>query len=250
MLNNRILFVKNAPALFLEKERCLAVSDLHIGMEFKLVEEGIHFSHASVRMARRISTLCKENRAKRLIIIGDVKQSISYPEGQERDAIREFFESLECRDVTIVRGNHDGRIEQLLRSMGFDYNVCNEISLGGVTFLHGNRWPGEAAFIGDYIVEGHSHFAARVGDINEKVWLMSRAGNGMGAKFKSYNKEIKLIVMPAFNDLIIGKSLSTVSADRHPLFKNKIFRFESSDVYTLSGDLLGSAKKVREAILG
>jgi len=249
MLNNRILFVKNAPALFLEKERCLAVSDLHIGMEFKFVEEGIHFSHASARMARKISALCRENRVKRLIIIGDVKQSISYPERQERDEIKEFFESLECKDVTIVKGNHDGRMEQLLRSMGFDYNVCNEISLGKVTFLHGIRWPGEAAFMGDYIVEGHSHFAARVGGINEKVWLMSKAGNGMGAEFKSYNREIKLIVMPAFNDLIIGKSLSAVSADRHPLFKNRIFKFDSSDVYTLSGELLGSAKKVRETIL-
>ena len=55
-----------------------------------------------------------------------------------------------------------------------------------------------------YIILGHMHPAIKSDDRFEKIWIISKIGRKIGSRYKKFNVGIKLVMAPAFNDLIIG----------------------------------------------
>lgn len=243
-----LLFIRGEPALLLKEERCLVAGDLHIGADLGFRERGIHFENAAVRSAKLLNRLYEENGAKKAVLLGDMKQSISFPEREEREEIGKFFENLRCGEVEIVKGNHDANLEKLLVSLGYSYGVKKELLLGRVAFLHGNSLPSGEAMMMDYLIIAHSHVAMPTENGLEKVWLVAKLGEGVENKYKKYNKRIRLVVMPAFNELITGRGLGLETKDYTPLLRSDIFNFEGAGVYSLSGSLFGYAGRLARQI--
>ncbi|MGA3020857.1 MAG: hypothetical protein ABSD68_02830 [Candidatus Micrarchaeales archaeon] len=84
-----------------------------------------------------------------------------------------------------------------------------------------------------YLISAHGHFAIEVNGRNEKAWLVARVGKGIGRKYEGYNKKIKLVVVPPFNDLILGTRIGERTAEHTPLFRREVFDWKSSKIYDL-----------------
>ena len=222
--SNMLKFIVNEPALLIDKT--LVIADLHIGMEYELLHSGFNVPSQGEVMLKKIKRLLKENKCRELIIIGDVKHTIARLSWPEQEEISEFFRPLErITKVSVVKGNHDGNIERYASNVhptyGFDYN--------GYWIMHGHaRPPKEAA--GKTIILGHMHPIVEFRDslggrLSERVWIRTD----------------RIIVMPAFNDLLGGIDV------RQPLLgpMKKQIDPKKAELYLLDGLYLGKISQLK-----
>jgi len=228
-----VSFVKGVPALFVRKERVLVVGDLHVGLELKFKEKGIHFQKATEKLAESILATCDKVGAKGIVLLGDVKESITYPKFAELMELKKFFSMMKGVDVRIAKGNHDGNLEKVLKDLGFGIGVEREILLKDVSMLHGNAWPSQEAMQRKYLVCAHGHFAIDVRGKTEKAWVIAKAGLQIRTRYKSYNKNITLVLTPPFNELILGTRISDETEDYAHFFRQQVFDWKSAKVYGL-----------------
>lgn len=245
----RFLYDKAALLLHSKEQRHLVLGDLHLGLEKKLYDKGVHLYGASEHMAKQVVELAHDNKADSIILLGDIKESILYPDSGERQGILEFFNLLKDFKVRIAVGNHDGHLDEIVK-----VPIENEILLGNVAMLHGHMWPSDEAMMKDYLIVAHNHVAISLKDekdalYNQKAWLVAKLDlDGAEKRYKKFNAGIKLVVMPAFNDLIIGKPVNVLD-DRHinPLFRNSVFDYLGASIYTMSGNIIGTPKSLSRA---
>ena len=82
-------FITNEPAVF--HKGALIIGDTHFGIEEKLKLQGIYNDHFSEMMLERIIKLVRMTKAKRLILLGDVKDNITSVDRKTRFKKRRFF---------------------------------------------------------------------------------------------------------------------------------------------------------------
>lgn len=243
MVYSNIKFVYDEPAMVVKADgkEHLVVGDLHIGMELELSRKGVHLFSATENMANRIKKIMKEFSLKRVIILGDVKNSILYPETSEIRLLKEFFGALSGFDLTIVAGNHDAHLSEII-----GHQVVKEFTVGDLGFLHGNRIPDDRMMLLDYLVSAHDHLAVRITEKNgatydQKAWGIYKLNKTAAkSKYGAFNEKIKLVSMPAFNDLITGTTIEKVTAKRlNPLLSNRIFSSSGAEIYNTLGQRIG-----------
>lgn len=208
-------FIHGEPALILYD--ALVVADTHFGIEGRYLT---YKNYAlSKRLVKKLCALARRHRKKKIFILGDVKDSIlSTPRlvAEILDFLAKDFE------IWIAKGNHDGGIQKLnlkkvkIFSKGFIYR--------NAAFFHGHAIPPENFLQKNLIFMSHGHLEYN----GEKVWLISRKGKK------------KVIVLPSFNP-IVGKNITSPIG---PLFRNKIFKWLPSKLYTLNGVLIGEVGKL------
>ncbi len=229
-----IIFAYNEPAAIIKdgRKKYLVVGDLHIGKELKLAASGIKIYDSTERMADRIIALAKLHKAKNIVLLGDVKDSIIRPDSVEMRIIQSFFRKLSDYTVFLVQGNHDaglGEIPNIRRS--------KELRIGKVGLLHGNALPSEDLMRCDYLIAGHDHPAAMITSGLEKVWVVLDIKPRVAAKeYPNRNAKARLILMPAFNDLITGTDISRGRV-LNPLIRRGLFDLRKAKLYTIKGDL-------------
>jgi metallophosphoesterase superfamily enzyme len=228
-----ISMVKGAPALLIRRERVLVIGDLHIGIDLKYRNSGILFQGATERMAEGLVKIYRDSGARSIVILGDVKNSIGYPGFAEFMELKKFFGALEGIDITVARGNHDGNLGRVFKNIGLDAEIKREILIGGISMLHGNAWPSEEAMMGRYLVTAHFHFAFDNYGVKERVWFVARSGRGIGKRYERFNKQIRLIVEPAFNELVPGTLIRKEMAHTIPEFRQRVFDWKSAVAYDL-----------------
>lgn len=242
----RFLYEKAALLLHSEGQSHLVLGDLHLGLERKLYDKGVHLYGAAEHMAKQVIELAHGNKTDSIILLGDIKESILYPDSGERQGILEFFSLLKGFKIRIAVGNHDGHLDEIVK-----LPMENEILMGNVALLHGHMWPSDDAMMKDYLVVAHNHVAISLKDekdafYNQKAWLVAKLDpEGAKQRYKKFNSGIKLVVMPAFNDLIIGKPVNALE-ERHinPLFRNEVFDYPGASVYTMSGNVIGTPESL------
>lgn len=214
-------------AVYLEDINSLVIADLHIGYEEELRDKGIIVPPVWKDMRRRIITLMDRYGAEQLIILGDVKHSILRTPRE----LSMFFRDLPY-SVTVVKGNHDGGIEDMVE---FDIKSAAGFRIGKYGFIHGHSWPDENVMRADVLFMGHMHpemeFFDSVGKSSKMPCLLR--GNLSDKGVDRYGKNLQVVVLPAFNPLVgaaLGKPLG-------PLFRNKLIG--EMEVYLLNGTYLG-----------
>lgn len=222
----------------------LIISDLHAGMETRLLKEGMHVGNRiTSALLDDLIALEKEGPGfDTLVILGDAKDDIY----GVTPAVAEFFQELARHfAIWIVKGNHDGNIEALEKAAGqgrIRIFPAGGIVLGNLGLAHGHSWVDEKLMQCDYLVLGHTHYAHKLvsgpGDsafAEEPVWLVADLDRrGAEKHYGKSNPDIRLIVMPAFNGLLHTRKFS-----RNLLLKNNIFKHASVKIYTLNGIALG-----------
>ena len=185
----------------------MAVADLHIGI----------LGFPDLTFLERLVDLYEKSKASRLIINGDLKHRLGKTELGSAGRLIRYLE--ECvSELIIVRGNHDGHLDQIAEVHGYFRD-------GNTVFAHGHRKYGDM-MDGKRIILAHTHPAVfiqdKVGGVKERAWLYGKSD------------EREYIVMPAFNEYC---SSTAVNLEKPAGF---IFRhLREFEAFTLDGFYFG-----------
>ena len=160
--------IDSEPALLLRrgKERVLVLGDLHIGWEVTLAQQGIHVPSQTAKMLERLKKIVLDEKPSKVVMLVDVKHSVTGAELEEWRDVPEFFEKLLklVPSVQVISGNHDGNLEPLTPS---------QVELMGPTgialwnrfgLLHGHAWPSPEILGCETLILGHLHPAVTLRD--------------------------------------------------------------------------------------
>lgn len=270
--------IPNQPALLVkqEKQKTLAIADLHIGWEMALTQKGIHVPTQTPRLLKKLTNLITTYKPDKLLILGDVKHTIASAEIAEWHDVPDFFSELRklILDISIIRGNHDGTLEPLLPE-NIRMLPSTGISMGEVGFFHGHRWPSPALLECRTLVMGHVHPVVALRDpagfrITRQAWvkadcnaaqlhtvLMKKHGKKASEKSdktrKAKPKASRLFIMPSFNDFLGGRPLNErrppgrSQAERivGPVLRSEAVDMENAEMYLLDRTYLGTLSQLR-----
>jgi hypothetical protein len=195
-------------------ERVLVVADYHAGLEVSLRREGVELRSRATERREAVRSLLAETEPDRMLFLGDLATAIGSPGTDEREELRELLTAVGRRaPVTVVKGNHDGDIEDVVSDLPVPVEVTDGtgIRLGSVGFAHGHTWPAPAVLAAETVCVAHEHPVVRLedevgGTRKERVWLR---GTLDPAAFTERYETLpaattELVVFPAFNDLSGG----------------------------------------------
>lgn len=226
----------------LRVDNMAVISDLHIGVETHLAKKGFHLQPRTWEMYDMLMSI--DDDVSRLIVIGDVKDSVPGSSRQEFREIPEFFERLLERFdiIDVVRGNHDTNIEDFLPSR-VRIDPASGLLVGNVGFVHGHTWPSDKVMRCETLVMGHNHptvmFVDDIGrTFTEPCWVRGTF-TGPFDKFQEVPKEF--VMMPSFNRMLGGSPIN-VEGEKFlgPIMNSPAVDIDSSRIYLLDGIDLGT----------
>ncbi|MGC9778560.1 MAG: metallophosphoesterase family protein [Candidatus Heimdallarchaeota archaeon] len=249
---NSSWMIPGKPAIeFYEEEfgKTLVITDLHLGFVYGQNKKGILIP-VSKRPEEELVELIEERKPKRLIIVGDFKDEIfgtAHPlAGRAWKLLRRM---LNLTRVTIIKGNHDGKIEEILpdeieliQPSGL---VVKEKKEGlSVGLWHGHANPVLDVYSADVTISGHAHptfaFRDEIGTkITEKIWVKAKWLHAEG------DQERLHIILPAFNKYLDGFSIDGKFFKTIVTMKEGI-DFDNAEVFTLDGVLIGTIKELQD----
>lgn len=233
----------------LGSDRALVIADYHAGLEEALRREGVELPRRVTARREAVLSLLDRTNAERIVFLGDIATNIGAPNREERRELRELFTAVTERvPITIVKGNHDGKIEDLTTDCEILVTPTEGSRLGSVGFVHGHTWPSADVLTADVVGMAHEHPMVRLtdevgGSRTERVWLR---GSLHPAPFETHEQkplEIdgELIVFPAFNDLTGGTWTNTGQNFLSPYLPEGI---DDTQAYLLNGTRLGAYDEI------
>ncbi len=184
-----------------QNRRFIVASDLHIGSETYGVMTGISLSSKVISedISKYFLKLVSSTNADGVILLGDLKSSISHITQFERDNIPKVLSSIsKYSDVYLIPGNHDSFINYVVPK-----NV-NLVSSGGiilrdVLLMHGHTMPSMTRSHVKRIVMGHIHpILLKPNNIanGQRVWVYMKVRKE--AVFPYCAGFLEIIIMPSF----------------------------------------------------
>ncbi len=229
-------FIINEPAIKIKNT--MVIADLHLGIEYEIFQKGIWIDQ-SEEILKRIKNLVKKTKVKELLILGDVKHNVPFVKRMEEFIVPKVLKELrDFVEVSIVPGNHDGRLSELTPK-GVKILNSKGVMIGKTLLLHGHTKPMKNN--ARTIVIGHNHPMIRLRDkmgahYVKKVWIIGR------------HKETgqKIIIMPAFSNLVGGIFINEVKSENDLLgpVARKI-DLRNAECYLLDGTFIGQVKELR-----
>lgn len=246
-------FITNEPALL--AGRTLVIAELHIGIEYEFRKSGINIPSQTGSMAKRIEGLIRETKAKKLVIIGDVKHKVPGISWQELKEIPELLNRLDRKiPVEIVPGNHDDGLAEVVPNLRI--HPSSGLLLNDIYLCHGHSWPSEDFLKADYVVTAHRHPLLEIRDRlgyrwRYPAWVRTELKRAQIAKKFPQAKKAKLpevIIMPAFNSFAGGipvnlpKHLESGKKYAGPILRAADMK--KARIFLLDGTYLGEAGRL------
>lgn len=212
-----IKIINSYPAIYLEKLSLIAISDLQLGEELYLAEQGVFVPQVQLKeILKELKEIFKKVKPKGLIINGDLKHEFGEASSQEWREVKKLVDFLKkkVKKIILVRGNHDNYLLTIASKLGlkvFDpFYLIDEI-----LFTHGHKlieFPKEAKIV----VIGHEQPAILLAHGYDRVkipcFLYGKLKDGR-----------KLICLPAFSPLASGVAINTIEKEEllSPILKEK-----------------------------
>ncbi len=279
---NALKPIGSEPALLLRhrSERVVLVGDLHIGWEVTLAQQGIHIPSQTGKMLQRLRTIIEKERPSRVILLGDVKHSVTGAELEEWRDVPDFFEALLklVPSVQVILGNHDGNLEPLTPSKVEIFPSSGTALWRRFGLLHGHAWPNPEILGCETLILGHLHPAVTLRDalgyrLTKPAWVtatcdpkkllrgtLKAAGvqpKGDLEKVLMERFRVKLaasrcVFVPPFNDFLGGRPVNSKKIDEThagerlgPVLRSGALDMEDAEVHLLDGTYLGRVKQLR-----
>ncbi|MDP6157042.1 MAG: metallophosphoesterase [Candidatus Thermoplasmatota archaeon] len=242
----------NVPALKIKTERniIIAIADLHIGYEHSLGKKGIIVKSKTGEILNVILKILVREKPDRLVMVGDIKDELFGASPGTARELKLFFSKLResVEDITVVKGNHDGRIEDLLpdtiRMVGPKGGIVE-----GIGFFHGHSWPSADILECHLVVTAHNHptFASILAGeryFYHPCWIRGKL-DGLKAleHYPEGGRErienASFIVMPSFTKTGKGVVVNNERIFLGPVLANGLLCEGSSRAYLLDGTELG-----------
>jgi len=228
----------------LRVDDAVVIGDLHIGVESHLSRKGFHLPSRTMIMKDDLLNISDD--ASRLIVLGDVKDSVPGSTKQEYAEIPEFFQAmLEHFDrVDVVIGNHDTRIEDFLPKH-VNIHPATGLRIGDVGMIHGHTWPSADVMASKMLVMAHNHpvimFRDGVGKRTTEPCWMRAPFNGESGNYKEHPNE--LLMIPSFNRLLGGSPVNVKEEGfLGPLMNSGMIDIDDAKIFLLDGIYLGMRK--------
>ncbi|MFL6523982.1 MAG: metallophosphoesterase [Nitrososphaera sp.] len=222
-------------AILLECEgrKYIVVSDLHIGIEGDLLSKGITVGPSLVcDMITELSDLIQSEHADSIILLGDIKHSVSRITRQEWDTVPVFLKQL---------GNHDGNIRHLV-PVNVNMITSKGMTLEDTLLMHGHTMPSDVRGHIRRIVMGHIHpvFLKKESVINgERVWLYLQARKEDLFAEKGL---VDIVVVPTFNPYLYATGEKLYHKSGSPIITRVMQHgVIKCIVVTLDGSIIGDA---------
>ena len=193
-------------ALWLRKQSILVISDLHIGYEQALNEQGMLTPRTQFKeMMNDLKKVFDEiekghEKVKKVVVLGDLKHEfggISRQEWRESLAVLDFLKG-KCKKIVLIKGNHDMSLDPIARQKNVrmrDFYISKD-----ACFMHGHKMF--AGCLGKKIktiVLGHRHPAFALRDrAKSESYKCFLAGKWKGRQ---------IIIMPSFFPLVEGSDV-------------------------------------------
>ncbi len=247
-----IKFITNNPICFIEEEKALVISDVHIGLEAELFQYGIIIPNQAESFLKTLYFAIGLTKARKLVILGDLKHKVPGTSMRELRQIPPFLEKLmEKVKVFFCKGNHDDNIEIILPD---GVKVCGSggFKMGKYGFFHGHAWPDRGLMGCDHLFMGHLQPAVEFVDSFghrdvEQVWVKARLNDKPIKKRYGLKKtgKLNLIVVPAFNRLSGYFVLNSRNGKKltGPMFNKSILDVGKSRLYMLDSTYLGTLEE-------
>lgn len=231
----------------------LLVAELHLGLETKLHRAGAHVASGTDALAKRILDVAVRSGADRLVVAGDLKETIPMTTHQERRDVPRFLNLVSARlDVHIVPGNHDAGLESLIPKHhdvvvhpSGGVRIGGDDEGGGVGVFHGHAWPDESLLMADELVAAHTHPVVALVDPlghahTEPCWVRSSIDPDVVAARYGQDVEVHathITLLPPFNPLLGG---AAVNVDGLLGPGGKFVNLAQARLYLLDGTDLGT----------
>lgn len=229
-------------------ERLLVVADYHAGIEAMLRREGVELADAAAERRARLRGLIADTAPDRLVVLGDLVHAIGDPQTTERAELRTLFDALSV-PVTVVKGNHDGKIETILDTVAsVTVTEPTGVRIGNVGFVHGHTWPTASVLDAAVVCAGHEHPLVRLedpvgGGRTERAWVR---GQIAPAPFRERGLTVgvtapELVLFPAFNNRSGGTRVNVEQEFLSPFLPAAL---PDGEAYLLDGTRLGQYQTV------
>ena len=234
--------VHGHPALRIDN--AIVIGDLHIGVESHLGSKGFHLPSRTSVMKDELLSIADD--ASRLVVLGDVKDSVPGSTKQEYREIPEFFQAMLERFniVDVVIGNHDTQIEDFLPKHVNIY-PSSGLKIGNVGLVHGHTWPSREVMRSKVLVTAHNHPAVMFRDgigkgMTEPCWFRAPFRDTV----EGYDEHPdEMIMIPSFNRLLGGSPVNvTEEKFLGPLMSSDIIDMDEAQIFLLDGICLGKRK--------
>lgn len=206
--------------------KILVISDLHLGYEEGLRGIGLvpryQYKETIEKLERIFSLLNKEKiKIEKILILGDLKHEFSENSASEwRETLQLLdFLYIKCKDIVIVRGNHDNYLVNILKKRG-EIKLGDYYLYGQICFTHGDKIIKGVFDKSNVLVLGHLHPAITLSDEYKKE------------KYKCFlhgswkGKEVYII--PSFIPLSLGYDLNNILFESG--FTNKFFMINDKEL--------------------
>ena len=249
MVKTRI--IESEPAIVLEEEaKHLVITDLHIGFENLLSRKKIFLgSNSSVKqITDNVSNLIRRENIDSLILLGDIKSSISQISKNEWNDVPYFFDEIKkISDIILIPGNHDAGIEKLV-SDEISMISSKGLVIDDILLTHGHTMPSENFASVNKIIMGHLHpvFFQEDSLVNgERVWISLKAKKEL--IFPSAKGEIEITVIPSFNPYFYATQKRYYTKSISPIIE-KIKNKSIAKIITLDGTIIGNESQLPDLL--
>jgi len=191
------------PALFIEKENMLIVSDLHLGLEDERESKGIHIpTSVFPKIMNSVLTPTKELSCDKVLILGDFKHEFGKPSEAEWYSVKKMIREIRGirAEPLVVRGNHDNYIILILKEMNVKL-FQPSLTINEFTLFHGHLEPTEKEEKAKHIIMGHEHPSIAIKD---DLGVKHRFKAFLTGKFGNKN----LTVLPSVSPLSYGSDVN------------------------------------------
>lgn len=241
-----------------ELKKFLVISDLHIGSETDLIKKGINIntSQISKDILKEIKDLKNTHSFNSIIILGDLKSSITHITKNEWETIPSFLEqlSIDMEEVFLIPGNHDANINLLVPESVIVCNTTSGLVIEDTLLIHGHTIPKKTKSNIKKIIMGHVHpiFINPNSVVHGKrLWIYLKVKKEGVFGLQTIGSIIELIIIPTFNKYFYSlrsspyreiKSTTSISPLIKQLIKNDAIL--SGLLFTLEGSLIGDIKEM------
>jgi putative SbcD/Mre11-related phosphoesterase len=263
-----------------EKTKTLLIADPHIGWETELQKKGIHVPSQTSKILNKLVAILAQYKPEALVVLGDVKYTVVSSEIGELRDIPEFFKKLQSQvgSISIVRGNHDANLEQLLPE-DVSLMPATGAVIGHVGVFHGHKWPSPELLGCRKLVMGHLHPVVVFRDptgcrMTRQVWMRAKVNSKALAKILLQKSRIKIVgsieetlqknfhiklktselyIMPSFNDFLGGRPINESKPKKEidaetligPVLRSDAVDLDGSELHLLDGTYLGTQNQIR-----
>ncbi|MEM5829663.1 MAG: metallophosphoesterase [Candidatus Aenigmatarchaeota archaeon] len=213
-----IKIIDSYRAIYLERLRLLAISDLQLGEELYLAEQGILVPQVQLKeILKSFKGIFRMVKPKGVVINGDVKHEFGEASSQEWREVKELTNYLrkKVEEVILVRGNHDNYLLTIANQLGLKVHDPYYL-VDGILFTHGHKkieLPKEAKTV----VIGHEQPAILLVQGYDRIKVPCLLYGKMkdGRNF---------ICLPAFSPLASGVAINLVGNEEllSPILREEV----------------------------